>query len=75
MSIYELHDKLHDHGFESTGVYDLRLSADHSITIYIDTFQNWIYFNDRTNKFYARFDSVKSVLNFLQTYQPINQGA
>ena len=75
MSIYELHDELHKFDFQSLGVFDLRLIADHSITIYIDTFQNWIYFNDRTNKFYARFDSVESVLNFLQTYQPINQGA
>ena len=74
MSIYELHHKLHHSGFQSLGVYDLRLIADHSVTIYIDTFQNWIYFNDRTNKFYTRFDSVDSVLNFLQTYQPTKEG-
>ena len=70
MSIYELHDKLHQLGFQSLGVYDLRLIEDHSTTIYIDTYQNWIYFYDRTNKFYTRFDSVESVKNFLQTYQP-----
>ena len=73
MSIYKLHDLLHELGFQSTGNFDLRCIKDHSVTIYIDTFQNWIYFNDRTNKFYTRFDSTESVLNFIQTYQPIKK--
>lgn len=73
MSIYELHDKLHKFGFQSKSTFDLRFIDNHSITIYIDTYQNWIYFYDRTNEFYARFDSVQSTLNFIQTYQPTNQ--
>ena len=68
MDIYELHNLLHQLNYQSVDSFTLRYIEDHSITIFIATWDRWIYFYDRKNKYYPRFDSIDELLTFLETY-------